>query len=900
QSPNDYLQEWKFRMNDYLRILHEQEAPPEDKKCCVCGSKSTVYRCYNCLGDPVFCLKCCRNEHWRLPFHKIAKWNGGFFEEMSLTKIGMEIYLGHQGMPCPALGDIHEWEDTDEPIYQLAEDFPTIVELPFLNRKQCITVVDKSRVYSIMIRFCQCLNACTPDKQLFKMGMFPASFTRPKTAFTFLVLDGFALDNLECGTSAMNYYNKLRRMTSSISPHLVPVQLMRVAWQWRQLKLLKWNGFTYESRRPTPGELALFCPACPQPGINTPLPADRNPHDPSWLYARSLVMDGNFKAEHLYPTHPEDEVWLTDGQCFMVSKDQYKAHPAVANDVVQPSECNNHRAINQANVSRHKLEATGIGGCACAHHGCFMPHSVVDFQKGERQMNMDYALCHTLSHHTDGLSQAFTFYDINCQYNKHFWRRVNKSLHLSIPSGMEIIPGIGLWHVHGHQDKCYVRYASTFNTGATRIDGEIMETLWAPLNIISPAARGMSTPHWQECLNYQMNDSNFMKMIRMSGFLCQKYKEAIKGVAESAAAFDKLNETADPNMVTTWQEQDRNAHSCRVADPSAMDIFEVQLKRGAATWIASGITIEEMQIALTMDIRKLSRHPMETQTLDICRHRTKLQSRIDEFTIVAATHLGESFDIDEEIRDIRLDFIDDDSEDDGIDGSDTESEPEAHGHQLRDLFYPEKIMIPLPSNIGVARCAELGVEHLLGQEIALREGQANDALQAIRMHLVDKAVLFHTAVRPAKSQAKSTRAWTQVHSVEKVIRLNTMIYMKCRAQLGHLEAHGLLNKYLRMEKCHLKTTAAMADPNAQGQRNATLPWFWSLDIQGDSVSSDWINKCMYFQSEYFEPRLKTQQFTGFIGFTRKHYATDGQKNSYSSNTKWVGPWSFSSSKQACG
>ncbi|KAG2052608.1 hypothetical protein BDR06DRAFT_983114 [Suillus hirtellus] len=257
-----------------------------------------------------------------------------------------------------------------------------------------------------MIRFCQCLNACTPDKQLFEMAMFPASFTRPKTVFTFPVLDGFTLDNLECGTSAMNYYSELRRMTSSIFPHLVPDryrELMRVAQQWRQLKLLKWNG-------PTSGELALFCPACLQPGINAPLPADRNPDDPT---------------EQLHPTHPDNEVWLMDGQCFMVSKDQYKAHLAVANNV-------------------------------------------------------------------------------------------NKSLHLSIPSGMEIIPGIGLWHVHGHQDKCYVRYASTFITGATRIDSEIMETLWAPLNIISPAVRGMSTPHQQECLDYQINDSNFMKMIHMS------------------------------------------------------------------------------------------------------------------------------------------------------------------------------------------------------------------------------------------------------------------------------------------------------------------------------------------------------------------------------------------------
>ncbi|KAG1796142.1 hypothetical protein EV424DRAFT_1285583, partial [Suillus variegatus] len=60
------------------------------------------------------------------------------------------------------------------------------------------------------------------DIQLFKMGLFPASFLEPKTAFTFDVLNDFLLDNLECGTSAMNYYSKLRRMTTTVFPHLVP------------------------------------------------------------------------------------------------------------------------------------------------------------------------------------------------------------------------------------------------------------------------------------------------------------------------------------------------------------------------------------------------------------------------------------------------------------------------------------------------------------------------------------------------------------------------------------------------------------------------------------------------------------------------------------------------------
>jgi hypothetical protein len=39
------------------------------------------------------------------------------------------------------------------------------------------------------------------------------------------VLNDFLLDNLECSTSAMNYYSKLRWMTSSMFPHLVLVML---------------------------------------------------------------------------------------------------------------------------------------------------------------------------------------------------------------------------------------------------------------------------------------------------------------------------------------------------------------------------------------------------------------------------------------------------------------------------------------------------------------------------------------------------------------------------------------------------------------------------------------------------------------------------------------------------
>ncbi|KAG1718273.1 uncharacterized protein EDB91DRAFT_1090173 [Suillus paluster] len=732
--------------------------------------------------------------HSRMPFHRISQWTGGFFEDTSLTKIGLEIHLGHAGQPCPGLTD--EWCDTDDEGDHLT-DGPWI---PLVNDPQTTTGGGH-------------VGAPLPDQIL-------------SMAFTFVVLDDFLLDNLECGTSAMNYYSKLRRVTSSVFPHLVPDryrELMRVGRQWKQVKQLKWHGFGHEKRKPKAGELALFCPACPQPGVNVNL-SDRNGSDPAWLYSRSLVMDGNFKAEHLYPANPTDEVALTDGLGFMVGDARYKMHLAEAQDTVQRSDCNNHRAVNQANASRHKLEATGIGGCACTRHGCFVPHSMVDFQKGERQMNMDYALCQALGYNTDGIDRALTFYDINCQYHKHLNRRIEESPYLDLPWGMEIVPGIGLWHVHGHQDKCYVRYTSNFITGAARIDGEIMETLWAPLNIISPVGERDVHPSPKG-------------MIRMSKFLCRKFKEAVQGVQDSRYAFDRLTETADDDTLAKWEAEAAAAQDDRLHNPGAMDIYEVQLTkaptrkqqelhllnrqaqwpageihRGAATWLASGITLEEAQVALLIDVKKLGKRPTDTQKLAIARRRHKWQDQLDEFVRVAGTFLGDQFDSYDQLdgMTVMLDTAALDSVGSSSDDPDRSDEEE---FDIPVEFNPETVVIPLPSNIGITR-----------------------------VNLADKAVLFRTTVRSAKSQARSTRAWARVHSVDKVLHLNTQIYSKCRKQLVHLGADDLLTKYRPLEKADLKATTVVADPNARGQRNSTLAWFWSIDVQGDSTSNDWMNE----------------------------------------------------------
>ena len=53
---------------------------------------------------------------------------------------------------------------------------------------------------------------------------------------------------------------------------------MRVSRQWRDLHARKCFGYGHETnKKPGNGDLALFCPACPQPGINLPQGWEKDP-----------------------------------------------------------------------------------------------------------------------------------------------------------------------------------------------------------------------------------------------------------------------------------------------------------------------------------------------------------------------------------------------------------------------------------------------------------------------------------------------------------------------------------------------------------------------------------------------------------------------------------------------
>ncbi|KAI6167458.1 hypothetical protein EDD17DRAFT_1504569 [Pisolithus thermaeus] len=659
----------------------------------------------------------------------VQQWTGDFFKDSALHMTGLQLHLSHDGVPCPSTSmsvqatmdtpsqpagfDEDEWEDIDY--------IPLHLHPPVGSKY--LTVINMTGVHFVLSWPCQCVNAESYHKQLLCAKLYPSTFDKPSMVFTFLVLDDFLRDSVECRTSGMNYYSKLHWVTSSVFPHLVPV-----AWQWHLLKLLKWSGYQGNSNHSTKGDLALFCMACPQPGIN--LSPQDNLDD--WRYTRTVVMDGNFKAEHMREQRPDNQLPLHISQNLAVH---------------QKSTCNNHKVISQASASHGKLNSTGVGATT--------------------------------------------------------WRKrqVDNRTFLEIAPSLRIMAGIRMQHVHGHKKECYARYSPLFIRGSGWVNGEIIETLWSTLNIVSTSTRGMTSPHCQELLDFQMNDSNFMKMIQMISSLLQKLKVAWAVVTLAQEAFDRLNEAVPSSQQENWWRQEEAALKDHIHDPSVMDIVEIQLMKAptvhgvelhllqtsttsgmhhrAASWLTCGLVIEEAEVALAISQKAIDRVAAEWKTF-IADGRIYLQME---------TTLDDSKECDRNHEAACQNIL----VEDDISSNGSNSNWSADDMQDTDtLVDPTSPTLLLPSNLGVDGCHTIGIHWLAEMELEL---------------------------------------WiAQLYSGE----LTAMIALGAKPEL--------LAQYQELQKSHLMTSTAAFTQGAHDHQASQLPWFWSIDIPRDTSSKSWLTE----------------------------------------------------------
>lgn len=126
---------------------------------------------------------------------------------------------------------------------------------------------------------------------------------------------------------------------------------------------------------------------------------------------------------------------------------------------------------------------------------------------------MDYAFCQALAQNSL-TPKAIVIYDIMCSWSKNFLWRVSQSNTLDLREDLELLYGIGKFHLGVHIQECFPLYSLNFIHGAGQIAGEILESLWSNLNKAAGSTSTMSQAHRQEVLDNYMNDSNWKKLIK--------------------------------------------------------------------------------------------------------------------------------------------------------------------------------------------------------------------------------------------------------------------------------------------------------------------------------------------------------------------------------------------------
>ena len=250
---------------------------------------------------------------------------------------------------------------------------------------------------------------------------------------------------------------------------------------------------------------------------------------------------------------------------------------------------------------------------------------------------------------------------------------------------------------------------------------------------------------------------------------------------------------------------------------------------------------------LKSDIQKLGRNPPSEDQSRIKNRRESLQAKVEAFhqralrffhpdaavpTRSSLSKASGAVGLDLEESDEEAFFLE----------TESEWEEEEVGITI------EQVMIWLPSSFTKPERVQMGLLQVAEVEAELREGQANDALEALRGGLAEKSLRFRTEVKPAKGQKTMTRAWNSIHKADEQIQGAVRCYRLARSALQALEVpHKLLSQYKEIQRQDLKMSRDIVEENRVGQRSSELPWFWRLDRKWDRDRGEFLKECKHCQ-----------------------------------------------------
>ncbi|KAJ7736393.1 hypothetical protein B0H14DRAFT_3097541 [Mycena olivaceomarginata] len=623
-------------MEQYLMefLQHEGKGAVAREWCPACPPASRApnpeYRCMDCFFPDLLCVECCVKKHRDHPLHRIEKWVGKFFEHVSLKKMGLRVQLGHTG-----------FETCDRP----------------LPAHENFTVIHDNGIHFVAVDYCGCAQAHeagTWTQQVLRRSWFPATNVEPQTCATFRALETFHIMTLQGKVTTYDYYSGLEKLTDNTGMEKIQDQyksFMRV--------MRDGGGRGNDGERKVadtqPGELAVTCPACPQPGIN--LPDDWNTASPErkFLYILYIAIDACFRLKRRLVSSEMKDPGLATGWAYFTEDGLFRLYILGVTDQKEMSTCSGLAALDYANTKFSRgYGSTGVGLGVCARHEFVQKNGAANLQKGERYANMDYIFASLLRHHDPRLFK-FISYDICCQWSKHLKERLTElpphvRLNLVLKICRFVIPKL---HIYGHKLLCQLLYSLNYTPGAARTDGEGIERPWANIGPVATSTREMGPGARHDTLDDHWGHWNWQKLIGLGALIKKQFLAAIVERNNQRASLETF--TANQlEHVPQWKaeveafEADSTKPNPYQIPKSGSNENDVRLelaKEEAATadtgipvihnvtpstFILAGLDLEEQQRRVRIEA-EMRKDQTTKQTAQLVESRTKLSRYIARF-----------------------------------------------------------------------------------------------------------------------------------------------------------------------------------------------------------------------------------------------------------------------------
>jgi hypothetical protein len=277
------------------------------------------------------------NSHSRYPQH----WQNGFFDRTSLYSLGFICHLGHDGDPCP-------------------------IGPPPRN----LTIIDTNGWHKVRVGFCTCDTKLPWNeryRQLLRMRWYPASFNRPRTAFSFDLLETYHKLTLQGKLNLFDFYlvtmqksdNQGRSKTMVINLWLLPFNVAQEPFNSIDItrshaalgsgEISKASNVAVVPIKHTlfpqqhldhsrssvppariPGETFQKTGTLPQTLTSEyfylRVHNTRNQNFPRWMYAQFIAVDANFKLK--LKNRKINDPELGSGWSYFVENSAYTNHVA--------------------------------------------------------------------------------------------------------------------------------------------------------------------------------------------------------------------------------------------------------------------------------------------------------------------------------------------------------------------------------------------------------------------------------------------------------------------------------------------------------------------------------------------------------------------------------------------